>query len=98
MKTNTKYAFAVAFALFFVGAIVTTYCALTVGGVEGNVVLSKISFESMVVLKVLFMGVLYTVITRLEEFSFERGVVLGSVIAVGLVTTLSNIGFYGGVW
>ena len=98
MKTNTKYAFVVAFALFFIGDIVTTYCALTAGGVEGNLVLSKISFESIVMLKVLFMGTLFMVVGRLEEFSFERGIVLGSVIAVGLVTTLNNIGFYGGVW
>lgn len=98
MSLDTKIAFVIAFLLFVVGDLVSTYVAVAVGGVEGNTVLSSISFEAVIMLKMLFIGVLYLVVCRLEKLHFMRGVVLGSVIAVGLVTTLWNVGFYGGVW
>ena len=98
MRTDTKVAFVIAFMLFVVGDLVSTYIAVTLGGVEGNAVLSLMSFESVMILKILFIGALYLVVCRLEDLHFMRGVVLGSVIAVGLVTTLWNVGFYGGVW
>ena len=98
MRTDTKVAFVVAFMLFVIGDLVSTVYAISVGGVEGNAVLSLMSFESVMILKVLFISVLYLVVGRLEDLHFMRGVVLGSVIDIGLVTTLWNVGFYGGVW
>lgn len=98
MRTDTKVAFVIAFMLFVIGDLVSTCMAVSLGGVEGNAVLSLMSFESVIMLKVLFIGVLYLVVGRLEDLHFMRGVVMGSVIAVGLVTTLWNVGFYGGVW
>ena len=98
MRTDTKIAFCIAFLLFVVGDLVSTYTAFSIGGVEGNLILSKISFESIIMCKLVFMCGLYAVVHKLEDWSFARGVTLGSVIAVGLVTTLWNVGFYGGVW
>lgn len=98
MRTDTKLAFVIAFLLFGAGDLVSTYMAVMVGGVEGNLILSGMSFESIIVCKMLFMCGLYVVVHRLEDWNFVRGVTLGSVIAVGLVMVMWNVGFYGGVW
>ena len=98
MRTDTKVAFVIAFLLFVVGDLVSTYMAFSIGGVEGNLILSKISFESIIICKLLFMCGVYLVVHKLENWSFARGVTLGSVIAVGLVMVMWNVGFYGGVW
>ena len=96
MNLRTKVAFCVAVALFGIGDLITTYQLFVLGGVESNVFLSGFSFSGIVAIKALFLVLCYGVLIKLEDYAFESGIVLGSVIAVGLVTTFSNLGVYSG--
>lgn len=94
MNKSTKYTYIIAFALFFVGDLSTTYYALSNGGTEGNILLSNVSFRSLIFIKLMYMMMVFYVVTKLEEYKFEKGIALGSVIAIGFLTALNNVGFY----
>ncbi len=97
MEARNKIYFAIVVLLFYVGDILTTYLGLQNGGYEANPIMASVGFHGTIIIKSAFIALILVFISYLEKhqkYVQELGVMLGSVIAFGLITVLNNIGFY----
>jgi len=96
MLLKNKIIFGIAILLFYSGDLLTTWYGLNNGGRESNIFLNEVGFIGTVVLKTLFVGMVYLFINYFEkhEYYTEIGLVNGAIIVVGLITILNNIGWY----
>ena len=89
----------IAFALFYVGDLVTTYVALSSGNFyETNVLLARTGFIGTLILKTIFFLVMFFYLGTLEAQNkkVECGLILGAVMAIGVFMVFNNFGFFGG--
>lgn len=94
-RNRIYYAFVVIF--FYLGDIITTYFGLKNGGHETNTFLASMGFNGIIIIKTLFILMVLLFISHLEQkqkYEKEIGIMLGSLIALGLFTIFINIGFY----
>jgi uncharacterized membrane-anchored protein len=97
MEVRNKVYFTIVVLLFYVGDILTTYLGLQKGGYEANPIMASVGFYGTIIIKTAFIAMILVFISYLEKhqkYVQELGVILGSVIAFGLLTVLNNIGFY----
>ena len=104
MNKKYKIYFLIAIILYFVGDLTTTFYGLKNGEKETNIIFNIIfteigftmGFTGMVIAKILFFILAYFIINKFEKFDreYEIGIIIGAIIAMGLVTILINIGFY----
>ena len=96
MLPKNKWIFGISILLFYFGDLITTWHGLSNGGRESNVFLAEIGFFGTVVLKTLFIFMVYKFIIYFEKYEChtEIGLVNGVIIAVGLITILNNVGVY----
>ena len=107
MITRDKIYMGIMFVFFYVGDLTSTYFGLQAGGHEGNPILASFGFTGTFIIKTLFMIGAYFMlnhITKHAEHSdwkkyrlnpYEmKGILVGSVLMVGLLATLINTGVY----
>lgn len=94
-RNKIYYVFVVFF--FYLGDIITTSLRLQKGGHETNIFLAPLGLNGIIIIKTIFILMVLVFISYLEKqkkYEKEIGIMLGSIIAVGLFTVLINIGFY----
>ena len=97
MEVKNKIYFAIVILLFYFGDLITTYVGIKNGGYEGNSIMASIGFYGLIIAKTLYVLMVLLFVSYLEnkkEYAQEIGVILGAIIAFGLITVFNNIGLY----
>ncbi len=97
MGYRNKIYYALVVLFFYLGDIITTYFGLQKGGHETNIFLAPLGLNGIIIVKTIFILMVLVFVSYLEKqkkYEKEIGIMLGSIIAVGLFTVLINIGFY----
>lgn len=97
MKSRTLQAsYILAVMTLFIGDLVTTYNALSMGYQESNPILNYVGFTGTVIAKFLFFILLYFIVTDIEKKGYEStsSFVLGCVFSVGLTAVIINSGVF----
>ncbi len=74
---------------YIIGDLITTYEAISLGGYEANPFL--ISFTIAVVLKLVFLVLLFVVYRSLQQRSVSWNICRHSIAGIGVIATVSNL-------
>lgn len=88
--------YVMAFLAYGVGDTLTTWIALSQGGRESNPVLAPLGIVGIVVAKILFFILLYTMIMRLNKQGYTQAITFmtGCVFMAGIITIIMNTGVF----
>lgn len=97
MKSRTlKASYILAILTFFIGDLVTTYNALSLGYQESNPILNYVGFGGTAAAKILFFILAYFVVTDIEKKGYESAgsFALGCMFMTGFLTIIINSGVF----